>query len=220
MMDASKVFTQEQTMSQTPRRALIVIDVQNEYVSGNLLIEYPPVSESLANIGQAMDAANAAGIPIVVVQQQSPVGSSMFALESPGWELHPVVGSRRFDHLIHKTLPSAFTETDLAHWLQARGIDTLSVVGYMTHNCDASTIYEATHRGLAVEFLSDASGSLPYANEAGQASAEEIHRVFSVVFHSRFAAVVSTARWQVAVEEGAALSRSSISASNQQALRS
>ncbi|CAD5198121.1 cysteine hydrolase family protein [Pseudomonas sp. FEN] len=204
-------------MSQSPRRALIVIDVQNEYVSGNLLIEYPPVDESLVNIGRAIDVANAAGIPVVIVQNDSPAGSPLFAIGSPGWELHSVVGSRPYDHLIHKTLPSAFSETDLGQWLAARHIDTLSVVGYMTHNCDASTIYEATHRGLAVEFLSDASGSLPYANEAGQASAEEIHRVFSVVFHTRFAAVVSTARWLSAVEEGVTLSRSSIPASNQQA---
>ncbi|MBH9687194.1 cysteine hydrolase, partial [Burkholderia cepacia] len=29
------------------RRALIVIDVQNEYVTGNLPIEYPPLDVSL-----------------------------------------------------------------------------------------------------------------------------------------------------------------------------
>ncbi len=46
-------------------RALLVIDVQNEYVSGRLPIAYPPVDESLAAIGEAMDAAAAHGIPIV-----------------------------------------------------------------------------------------------------------------------------------------------------------
>lgn len=204
-------------MTSTPRRALIVIDVQNEYVTGNLLIQYPPVDQSLANIGQAIDAAVAAGIPVIVVQNYTPRGAPVFAEGSHGWELHPVVGSRPYDLLLHKTLPSAFTETQLAQWLKAQGVDTLSVVGYMTHNCDASTIIEATHMGLNVEFLSDASGSLPYANEAGFASAEEIHRVFSVVFHSRFAAVVSTRQWLAAVSTGTALQRSSIPASNQQA---
>jgi nicotinamidase-related amidase len=51
-------------MSQPAKRALIVIDVQNEYVTGKLRIEYPDVQTSLANIGQAMDAARDAGIPI------------------------------------------------------------------------------------------------------------------------------------------------------------
>ena len=36
-------------MPTTPRRALVVIDVQNEYVSGNLPIEYPPVERSLVH---------------------------------------------------------------------------------------------------------------------------------------------------------------------------
>jgi len=204
-------------MTATPRRALIVIDVQNEYVSGDLPIEYPDVQSSLANIGRAMDAARAAGVPVVVVQNLAPASSPLFARGSSGAELHPVVGERARDHYVEKSLPSAFTGTDLADWLAARQIDTLTVTGYMTHNCDASTINHAVHAGLAVEFLHDATGSVPYENSAGFASAQDIHRVFSVVLHSRFAAVASTDEWIGAVEGGAALPRGNIYASNQQA---
>jgi nicotinamidase-related amidase len=58
-------------MSQaTPRRALIVIDVQNEYdAGGGLPIEYPPFAQSLQRIAAAMDAAQAAGVPVIVVPQ-------------------------------------------------------------------------------------------------------------------------------------------------------
>ena len=87
----------------------------------------------------------------------------------------------------------------------------------MTHNCDASTILQAAHAGLTVEWLSDASGALPYANAAGAVSAEEMHRVFAVVFHSRFAAVTTTPQWIAAVHAGAPLRRDSIFASNQRA---
>ncbi|BCF96033.1 isochorismatase [Paraburkholderia sp. PGU19] len=201
----------------TPRRALIVIDVQNEYVTGDLPIEYPDVQTSLANIGRAIDAAHAAQIPVVVVQNFTPPGSPIFARGSEGAELHGVVASRKYDHHVEKALPSAFTDTDLADWLAAREIDTLTVVGYMTHNCDASTIVHALHMGLAVEFLDDATGSVPYENSAGTASAEEIHRVFSVVLQSRFAAVASTQQWIGAVQSGGQLERGSIYASNQKA---
>ncbi len=201
----------------TPRRALIVIDVQNEYVTGDLPIEYPDVQTSLSNIGRAIDAAHAARIPVVVVQNFTPAGSPIFARGSEGAELHAVVASRAYDHHVEKALPSAFTNTDLADWLAAREIDTLTVVGYMTHNCDASTIVHALHMGLAVEFLDDATGSVPYENSAGFASAEEIHRVFSVVLQSRFAAVASTQQWIAAVESGGQLERGSIYASNQKA---
>ncbi|WP_020069214.1 cysteine hydrolase family protein [Paraburkholderia caledonica] len=201
----------------TPRRALIVIDVQNEYVTGNLPIEYPDVQSSLANIGRAIDAARTAGVPVVIVQNFAPATSPLFARRSEGAELHPVVASRERDHYVEKSLPSAFTGTDLADWLTARQIDTVTVVGYMTHNCDASTINHAVHAGLAVEFLHDATGSVPYENSAGFASAEEIHRVFSVVLQSRFAAVASTDEWLAAVSSGVPLERGNIYASNQKA---
>ena len=204
-------------MSATPRRALLVIDVQNEYVTGNLPIEYPDIQHSLANIGRAIDAARIAGVPVVVVQNTSPAGAPVFAKDSPGWEFHTVINSRPYNHHIEKTLPSAFAGTDLGEWLNQNNIDTLVVAGYMTHNCDDATIKHALHAGLAVEFLSDAAGSLPYENHAGRASAEEIHRVFTVVMQSRFAAVATTEEWIVALQTGKGLPRDNIYASNQRA---
>ncbi|KRD34330.1 isochorismatase [Lysobacter sp. Root916] len=202
----------------TRKRALIVVDVQNEYFSGGLLIEHPPVSQTLPNIGRAMDAARAAGVPVVVVQNTAPPEAPVFVKGTSGWELNEVVGGRPRDHYIEKNFPSVFTGTDLKDWIAANGVDTLSVVGYMTHNCDASTIFEAAHLQLNVEFLSDASGSLSYENSAGQASAEEIHRVFSVVFQSRFAAVLSTQQWIEAVQADAVPYLDNPYASNQRAL--
>ena len=209
-------------MTPTPlqaRRALIVIDVQNEYESGGLRIQYPPIAESLRNIGRAMDAAHAAGIPIIVAQQSAPATAPLFATGSPGWQLHPVVSARPHDHHLRKTLPSAFADTDLGPWLQAHAIDTLAVVGYMTHNCIDTTIKHAFDAGLQVELLMDASGSVPYANHAGHASAEEIHRVFAVVEQSRFAAVMSTDEWLHCVRTGAKPLRESIHGSHQAALK-
>ncbi|MBS1191951.1 MAG: isochorismatase hydrolase [Rhodocyclaceae bacterium] len=204
-------------MPASPRRALLVVDVQNEYVTGDLPIEYPPIQQSLANIARAMDAAREAGVPVVVVQNTAPAGSPVFARGTPGWELHEVVASRPRSHYIEKTLPSAFAGTDLGQWLARQGIDTLAVAGYMTQNCDDSTVKEALHAGLAVEFLADAAGSLPYENRAGRASAEEIHRIFTVVMQSRFAAVATTGEWIAALQAGRALPRDNIYGSNRRA---
>lgn len=200
-----------------PRRALLVIDVQNEYVTGNLPIEYPPLAGSLANIGRAIDAANAAGVPVIVVQHEESEGAPLFAKGSEGWQLHAVVAARPYLHLIRKNMASAFAGTDLAAWLAEHAIDTLSVAGYMTHNCDVSTAIHARHAGITAEFLSDASGSLPYANDAGTASAEEIHRAFCVVLHSSFASVASTDEWIAAVEAGTSIARDNILLSNRRA---
>jgi len=204
-------------VSQAPRRALLVIDVQNEYVTGNLPIAYPPVETSLHNIGRAMDAARAADIPVIVVQHDAPEGAPIFAKGSHGWQLHPAVAGRKADLVINKTMASAFTGTGLGEWLDANAIDTLTITGYMTHNCDAATIYHASHQGFSVEFLSDATGALPYENAGGKASAEEIHRVFSTVFHSSFAAVATTEDWMAAVREGRAIPRDNVYLSNRRA---
>jgi len=199
------------------RRALIVIDVQNEYVTGNLPIEYPPVDASLANIGRAIDAAHAAGVPVIVVQHVAPAGAPIFAPGTDGVALHPVVADRPYAHLIVKAQASSFAGTDLAAWLDAHGIDTLVVAGYMTHNCNASTVYHAAHAGLAVEYLADATGALPYVNGAGAASAEEIHRAYTVVFQSNFAAVMSTDEWIAGLGGAAMPARDSVAASNRRA---
>ncbi|AJT62110.1 hypothetical protein T261_0420 [Streptomyces lydicus] len=181
------------------KRALLVIDVQNEYVTGNLPIGYPDVKESLGNIGSAMDTAAEAGIPVVVVQQAAPETSPIFARGSDGFALHETVAIRAYDHLVEKALPSSFAGTGLDDWLAARGIDTLTIVGYMTQNCDESTARDAAHRGYAVEFLSDATGTLAMSNRAGSVTAEELHRAVLVVMQSRFASVATTAEWIEAV---------------------
>ncbi|MES2102726.1 MAG: cysteine hydrolase family protein [Pseudomonadota bacterium] len=201
----------------SPKRALIVIDVQNEYFSGDLLIEYPDPQMSVRNIGLAMDAARAVGIPVLVVQHTAPEGAPIFQKGKPAWELHDTVKSRGHDHHIEKGMPSIFTGTDAAAWLKENGIDTLSITGYMTQNCNASTIYQAMHDGYQVEMLSDATGAVPYANAAGSATAEEIHRVLSVIFHSNFAAVTSTVDWISAVNAGQRIAKSNVPASNKAA---
>ena len=194
--------------SQPPRRALVVIDVQNEYFEGGSLpIEHPPVSRTLPNIAMAMSAAAQAGVPVVVVQHHAPAGFPIFQPGTHAAELHEAIAGQPRDHLVTKAFPSAFAGTDLAQWLDKHRVDTLTLVGYMTHHCIASTIYEGMHRGISMEYLHDASGALPYANAAGRATAEEIHRVSGVVFHSTFAAVASTTEWIAAVQNSQPLPR-------------
>lgn len=197
-------------MIEATKRALVVIDVQNEYVTGGLLIEHPPVQDSLRHIGLAMDAAHAAGIPVIVVQNRAPVTAPLFAHGSDGWQLHEAVSSRHRDHLVEKSLPGALAETDITRWTRQRGINTLSLVGYMTQNCVGSTAVEALHQGFAVEFLEDASGTVSYANAQGHVSAQEMHRVYCTVLQSRFAAVCTTRDWIDSLHTGRAMPRSTI----------
>jgi hypothetical protein len=87
----------------------------------------------------------------------------------------------------------------------------------MTHNCVLSTAVHGLHLGFNIEVLSDATGSLSYANHAGSAGAEDIQRVITVVIQSRFAAVMSTAEWEWMLETESTPERDTIYGSNQNA---
>ncbi|GAM08255.1 putative isochorismatase family protein YddQ [Geobacter sp. OR-1] len=202
------------------KRALIVIDVQNDYIGGKLPIEYPPVELSLANIGRAMDSAREQGISVVVVHNVLAETAPFMAKGTHGAELHESVASRGWDYYLLKSMPSAFGNTGLEEWLRERGLDTVTIVGYMTHNCDLSTVVEGVHKGFSVELLSDATGSLPYANKAGSVTAEEIHRTVTVVMQSRFAAVMTTDEWLEIIASGREPERDTIFSSNQRARQS
>ena len=98
------------------RRALLVIDVQNEYFTGALPITHP--AGHLEQILKVMDAA-AGRIPTVVVQHHAE-GRPIFRRGSKEWELHPEVAGRPRDLLIEKSLPGSFTNTPLEEWLRER----------------------------------------------------------------------------------------------------
>ena len=178
------------------KRALIVIDVQNEYFDGALPISDPPVETSLANIGRAMDAATEAGVPVIVVRHgdTDPAGG-IFLEGTHEWELHPEIEKRPRDFLIEKTLPGSFTGTELGTVLEDAGVDTVVITGYMTHMCVDTTSRQAAHRGLAVEILNDATGTLALENSGGSAGGEELHRSTLVAQGQFFADVVTTDEW-------------------------
>jgi nicotinamidase-related amidase len=158
------------------KRALLVIDVQNEYFEGGLLPITHPAAH-LDNVLRVMDAATDAGVDVVVVRHTSTQPERpFFRRGTPGWELHPQVAARPCAHRVEKELPGSFTGTDLEAWLRGRGIDTVTIAGYMTHMCCDTTARQAAHLGLKVEFLSDATGTLPVKNSAGEVTAEELHR--------------------------------------------
>ncbi|MGW4478030.1 isochorismatase family protein [Rhodococcus triatomae] len=195
-----------------PRRALVIVDVQNDYFGGPMEIQYPPREESLANIVRAAEAANANGIPVVALQHTFPADFPVFADGSEGWALHPLVEKVATEEWKRATKQhgSVFAGTDVAEWLAEQGVDTITIVGYMTNNCDIATAADAESRGIAAEILSDATGAIHLANASGSVSAEQLHTTLMVLLNSNFAAVATTDQWIDAVGAGSALEKSNL----------
>ena len=183
------------------KRGLLVIDVQNEYFTGKLPVSYPP--GSFANILRAMDAARSHRVSVVVIQHSAmSEASPVFRKGSHEWRLHSDIGIRQRDVLIEKKWPDSFMGTELEEWLEGAGIDTLAICGYMTQMCCDTTARRAFHLGYAVEFLSDATGTLALSNEAGTVTDAELHRAILTTQGSRFSHVMETGKWIERVSRG------------------
>ncbi|MBC7304669.1 MAG: isochorismatase family protein [Nocardia sp.] len=195
-----------------PQRALIVIDAQQEYFDGLLPIQYPDRDTSIARIRAAIDAAEQAGVPVVLVQHELPAEALVFASGSATHRNHPEVAAHeaRATKRISKQFSSVFADTDLAVWLRDQGVDTITLVGYMTNNCVLASAASAEPLGFAVEVLSDATGAIDIANEAGQASAEQVHETLMALLHSNWAAVAEVDAWSAAIRAGETLAKSDL----------
>ena len=195
-----------------PRRALVVIDVQQQYFGGPLEVQHPPHAESLPRIAAAIDAATAAGVPVAVLQHTSGEGAPVFDPTTPEWQLHPEVEQRvpAGAFRSEKQFGTVFAGTGLRDWLRERDVDTITLVGFMTNNCVLASAAEAETHGLAVEVLSDATGAIALSNEAGSVDARTLHTTLMALLHSNWAAVTDTDGWLRAVGSGAPLAGSNL----------
>ena len=199
----------------SPRRALVVVDVQKEYARPPLRIRYPSLSDCLKQIERALDAAENAGLPVVCVQHAGPPGGAIFDPEGKGFALCPSIERRRTPQWkrVVKHRGSIYADTDLAAWLSERGVDTVTLVGFMANNCILASAAWGETIGLTTEVLSDAVGAINLSNRAGKVDARTVHTTLMALLHSNWAAVATTDDWCRALTRDEPLPRSNLVAS-------
>src|SRR5699024_10380326 len=156
--------------------------------------------------------AENADIPVVIVQHELPADAPVFAAGSATNRNHPNIATHedRASLRISKKYSSVFAGTGLTDWLGEYNVDTATLVGYMTNNCVLASAADAEPLGLTIEVLSDATGAIDLANDAGRASARQVHETLMAVLHSNWAAVTNTDSWVTAVQAGQALGKSDL----------
>ncbi|MBP1771382.1 MAG: Isochorismatase hydrolase [Holophagaceae bacterium] len=140
------------------RRALLVIDLQNDYFPGG---KFPlwNAEATLDRTLQAMDRARAQGIPVVLVQHiaDSRRGPAPFFVEgSEGAQLHPRVRAAAPEApVVVKAFADAFHQTELQRVLAGLGVTELLIGGMMTQNCVTHTAISKAAEPYAVSILGD-----------------------------------------------------------------
>src|SRR5687768_13099526 len=110
-----------------PRRALVLIDVQNDYFPGG---KWPlkGIESAADNAAKLLTAARAAGDLIVHVRHEFPTADApFFASGSEGAEIHPKVRSVEGEPVVLKHHVNSFRDTDLKAILDRHGVEEVIV---------------------------------------------------------------------------------------------
>lgn len=169
-------------------RALIVIDVQNDYFPGGVWA-LPHSEAALPNILGLIGKARERGDAVVYIQHVTPAGSPIFAEGSHGGKLHAALPVLPGDPLFQKAHPSSFQGTGLGAYLKQQGIRQLDVCGFMTQMCCDTTTREAYGTGYSVRLFSDATAAKALEVEGQQIAHDTVHRV-SLGALARFAKIL------------------------------
>lgn len=154
-----------------PDDALLVVDVQNDFVSGSLAV--PGGAEAIAPLTAAMAAFAAAGRPIVLSRDWHPADHRSFVQQGGPWPPHCVAGTSGADFVPGLVLPpdpilvckatrrdaeaySAFDGTKLDRELRERGVKRVVVGGIATDYCVLQTVLDARRLGYEAVVLTDA----------------------------------------------------------------
>jgi nicotinamidase-related amidase len=99
-------------------RALVVIDIQNDYFADGVLPLHG-ANEASTRISKAIESAQKAGDRIVLVQHISNATSGLFASGGTGVDIRPSILAAAPDApIVIKHFADSFQETDLASHLR------------------------------------------------------------------------------------------------------
>jgi nicotinamidase/pyrazinamidase len=159
-------------ISLTPADALIIVDLQNDFLPGGSL-GVPQGDEVVAPIQQLIDLYQAHGLPIYASRDWHPAGHCSFTDQGGPWPIHCIAGSHgaafssaidleQFSTVISKATTiekdaySAFNCTGLGEQMRARGIQRVAVCGLATDYCVLNTAKDALAEGFATLLVLDA----------------------------------------------------------------
>ncbi len=140
------------------KKALLVIDVQNDYFPGG---KFPlwNTEATLSNIEQAIKAAIAKGIPIIHIQHVANPNKGIAPFFNPGTDgvkIHPRILKAAPDApIVTKEFADSFVQTNLEETLTGLGVTELLVCGMMTQNCVTHTAISKSAEKYKVGILPD-----------------------------------------------------------------
>src|SRR5712691_8958338 len=172
------------------KKALIVVDVQNDFCPGGSL----PVAhgdEVVAPLNELIEEFLDRGEPVFKTRDWHPTETKHFAAYGGTWPVHCVQGTRgaefhpdlfndpRITIISKGTNESAdgysgFDGTNLAQLLREKAVEEVLVGGLATDYCVKHTVLDARREGFEVKALADAMRSVNVNSNDGASAIEEM----------------------------------------------
>jgi len=174
------------------KRAVIVIDLQNEYLpTGKLPLT--GIEAAVSNAAKVIADARASGVPVIHVRHEfANADAPFFVPGSDGVKIQAAVAPRDGETVIVKNFPNSFRETNLARLLDERRVEEVVVVGAMSHMCVDAGVRAAADLGYSVTVLHDACATLDLEFGGVKVPAPQVHAAMMAGFAFAYATVKST----------------------------
>jgi len=168
----------------TPEDALLVIDMQRDFLPGGAL-GVPQGDEVLAPVNRLLRLFSKQGLPIYASRDWHPENHCSFAARGGPWPPHCVAGTPGAAFPNQLDLPagaivvskadtadldaySAFNGTHLAAQLRDRGVRRVVVCGLATDYCVLNTAIDARENGFEVLVVPEAMRAVDVAPGDGE----------------------------------------------------
>jgi nicotinamidase-related amidase len=174
------------------RRALVLIDLQNDYFPGG---KWPLVGIEAAadNAAQLLAAARAAGDVVVHVRHEFPSPDApFFTPNSAGAQTSGKVLPQAGEPVVLKNHVNSFKETDLQAILQQHGVDEVVICGAMSHMCVDAGTRAASDLGYRCLVVHDACATHDQKFADRVVPAADVHAAFMAALGFGYAKLVST----------------------------
>jgi len=144
-----------------PKKAVIIIDMLNDFVTGDLKCER--AERIISNLKRLIEAAREKGVPVIYANDAHyPEDFEVVrrwgkhAIKgTPGAEVIPELKPAEKDYIIEKRTYSGFFETGLDPLLRSLGVETVILCGLHTHICVRHTAADAFFRGYKIVIAKD-----------------------------------------------------------------
>ena len=135
--------------------ALLVVDVQLGMFESPVIRPVHDAARLLPTVVSLVDRARQARVPVFFVQHDGGKGHPLQKGTAP-WRIHPALGPKRGEFIVHKRFCDSFQRTMLHRLLQARRVRHLVVCGIQSDFCVDTACRRAFSLDYKVTLVEDA----------------------------------------------------------------